>query len=85
MSTAIIANKKISTGLLVAGYVFSLLGGLIGLAIGSQVWRGKVNTPSGEKAFKYDESSRRHGRVMVFLAAGMMILGLVIQIIGNAA
>ena len=83
MSTAVVANKKISTGLLVAGYIFSALGGLLGLWIGSHVWRGKIRTSSGDKEFKYDASSRRHGKAMFLVAAGVMILGLVVQVIGG--
>jgi len=58
-------------GLLIpVGYLFALLGGLIGVAIGGSLWQGKVSTPAG-KVHKYNSGSRRHGFIMLALGSVM--------------
>ncbi len=53
-----------SKGLIIAGYIFSLLGGAIGIAIAFDLLFGKV-THNGEKIHKYNSESRRHGKIML--------------------
>ena len=62
-------------GLLVAGWIFAILGGLIGIAIGSSIWNGKVKLDDGTKTFKYDEASRGKGKVITIVASVLFIIG----------
>ncbi len=65
-------------GMVIVGYVFAFLGGLIGLIIGSHLWRGKAKLASGEKVRKYDQSAQRHGRIIVIISIISMVLQIII-------
>ena len=71
--TNAVANKPAGTGLIVAGYIFAFLGGLIGIAIGATLKMGKVKDESGNKVFTYDEKSRQHGLYMLIIGVVAMI------------
>ncbi|MCF8298550.1 MAG: hypothetical protein K9J13_13465 [Saprospiraceae bacterium] len=43
------------------GYISAFLGGIIGIAIGLSLWRGKKTLPTGERIFIYDKDARAHG------------------------
>ena len=62
-------------GLLIAGWVFAILGGLIGIAIGGSVWNGTVKLSDGTKVPKYDEASRAKGKTITIVACIMFALG----------
>jgi hypothetical protein len=78
MELAASEGKPIGNGLLITGYVFSLLGGLIGLFIGIHVWRTNV-VVQGEKIYKFDEQSRRHGKIMAIISIVLMLGGCLLQ------
>lgn len=65
-------------GWIVAGYIFGILGGLIGLAIGGYLWNTKVDTPQGKK-LKFNKSTRNHGLIILILSGFMMALGIALQ------
>lgn len=73
-TTVALGNQKAGTGLIVAGYVFALLGGLIGVALGCQLHLGKVTDPSGAKVLQYDAASRSHGMIIMCLSVLSMIV-----------
>ena len=56
------------------GYLFSLLGGLIGIAIGWNMMSSKKKLLNGEEIFSYQENYRKHGK-------RIMILGIIMSII----
>ncbi len=62
-----------------AGYVFSVLGGFIGLAIGCQYVFSTNKNVNGERFYKYNESTRKHGKRMLMLFAVMSVLYLMIM------
>ncbi len=64
-------EQPASKGLIIAGYIFAILGGLIGIVIGAVKSTIKVD---GEKKIKYDEASRKNGMYILFLAILMMIV-----------
>jgi len=70
--------KKPGTGLVVCGWIFSILGGLIGIFIASSIAFGKDKTEP--KEHKYDEESRKAGRLMLTIAIIMTILGLLLRL-----
>lgn len=63
------AGVKVGTGLLVAGWIFSILGGIIGIAIAASIAFGK----------KYDEASRGKGKIMLIAAVVIFIAYMVIR------
>lgn len=67
-------DKKAGTGLYVVGWIFSLLGGLIGIAVGAHIGLGKVKLADGSKVFKYDKPSRTHGIVIMVVGIISLII-----------
>jgi len=66
-------EKPASQGWIVAGYIFGLLGGLIGIAIGAWLMTGKVKMTDGTKVFKFDESGRKQGKIILVIAVIFLI------------
>ncbi len=50
-----------------AGYVFAILGGLLGLVIGYFLWTAKKTLPNGQKVYTYSEKDRKHGRIIFYI------------------
>lgn len=69
-------GKRAPTSLILAGWVFSLLGGLFGFAIGCSLHYSTEDTPEG-KFPTYDARSRRMGKGMLYLSSIVTILILV--------
>ncbi len=66
-------EKKAGVGLLIAGYIFAALGGLIGIGIGAYIAFGKVTLPDGTKAKKFDQSSTTQGIIIFVIAIVSLI------------
>lgn len=58
-----------------AGYIFALLGGLLGLFIGWHLLTFKKTLPNGERIYGYVESDRRNGR-------NILVIGIIFSAIG---
>jgi hypothetical protein len=63
-------KKRVTTGLLVAGWIFSILGGFVGIGIASSIAFGK----------KYDDESRAKGRAMFITAIILFVIYIFIRI-----
>lgn len=46
---------------IIAGYIFSLLGGGIGIVIGYSLWKSKKTLPNGERVYSYSAEDRKNG------------------------
>ncbi|MCK9303405.1 MAG: serine/threonine-protein kinase [Bacteroidales bacterium] len=66
------------TGWIIAGYIFALLGGWFGLAIGISIATGKERTTDGQRILKYKKSTRNHGWAI-------FVIGVISMIIWNIA
>lgn len=53
------------------GYISACLGGLLGIAIGLNLWRAKRTLPNGERVFFYTENDRMHG--MIIACVGIVV------------
>jgi hypothetical protein len=73
-------GKRASKELIVFGWIFSMLGGLIGLGIAWSLVYMKEKTPHGE-FFTYDEESRVIGRTMLKVAGAMLVAGVSVQLV----
>ncbi|HIC31230.1 MAG TPA: hypothetical protein EYO76_04860, partial [Flavobacteriaceae bacterium] len=49
---------------IVAGYIFALLGGYLGLIIGYFLWTSKKTLPNGQKIYSYSEKDRKQGKII---------------------
>ena len=72
-------EKPVGILLLLCGYVLALLGGMIGLLIGSRLLAYNLDN-TGQRIYLFDEPSRRHGKIMVALASIVILCGLVLNI-----
>ncbi|MFT5878671.1 MAG: hypothetical protein ACI8SA_002541 [Dokdonia sp.] len=65
------------------GYVFALLGGLIGLFIGWYMWTYKKSLPNGERVSAYSPQVQRHGRNIFFTGIVSLFLLVSFRIISE--
>ena len=63
-----------ATGWLIAAYVFAVLGGLFGIAIGMTVYTKKIELTNGEKVHKYKDSHRQLGLIAAIVAGISMFV-----------
>jgi len=72
-------------GLLIpVGYFFSVVGGLLGIAIGGALWQSKGQDAAGQKTSKYNASTRRHGIAMLVLGGvGFAVSGQLVDQISS--
>ena len=63
--------QKPSSGLIAAGWIFSLLGGVIGLIIASKLAFGKG----------YDEKTRNHGKAMLAFAIIVIVVAVLVRLV----
>ena len=65
---------------IVLGYIFSFLGGLVGLAFAINYAFTSQTAVNGEKFPKYNRSTRSHGKAMLILAIGSIIMQLIMRL-----
>ncbi|MBL4587607.1 MAG: hypothetical protein JKX84_11220 [Flavobacteriales bacterium] len=70
-------------GMVIAGYVFAILGGLIGLLIGWLLYTSKKTLPNGDRVHTYIESDQLHGRNIFMLSLMFIAFWMVIRIKGG--
>ncbi|MBF4985631.1 hypothetical protein FNJ87_15295 [Nonlabens mediterrranea] len=61
---------------IIAGYIFSFLGGFLGLIIGYFLWTSKKTLPNGQKVDSYSLSDRKHGKRIFYI--GVIIAPIVL-------
>lgn len=66
---------------LYAGYIFALLGGIIGIIIGYFLWTSKKTLPDGNKVYTYSSEDRTKGKTLFFFATIVMIGWIVVRVI----
>jgi len=68
------------TAWIIAGYIFAVLGGVFGIAIGWNLANNKKTLPNGETVFNYSDGDRKHGKRIFYLAIIGSIVGLYLKI-----
>lgn len=63
-----------------AGYVFALLGGLLGIFIGLHLSTFKKTLPNGERVRGYSRNDREHGNRILIIGLIMFVVSLAIRI-----
>ncbi len=66
---------------IVLGYIFAILGGIIGLIIGWYIVSSKKVLPNGERVYTYSESDRKHGKIILIIGIPIFILGVVSRVL----
>jgi uncharacterized membrane-anchored protein YitT (DUF2179 family) len=60
----------------IIGYLASVFGGLVGMFIGSVLVSAKKALPGGEIAYVFNERSRKHGKIILYLSSVVLILSI---------
>lgn len=69
--------------ILVMGYIFALLGGVLGVAIGYSLWRSKKTLPNGESVWSYVDGDRKHGQIMFLIGVITVGVFLLLKVFGD--
>jgi hypothetical protein len=64
-----------------AGYIFAVLGGLLGIAIGWGIYFSQKRLPNGSVVYSYSEEDRKHGKRIITIGFVMMFLLILIKIL----
>jgi hypothetical protein len=68
-------------GWMYAGYIFALLGGLLGMFIGWHLSTFKKTLPNGQQVYGYSETDRKHGNRILITGFVMFLISLVVQLV----
>ncbi|OOV16979.1 hypothetical protein [Flavobacterium sp. LM4] len=68
---------------ILAGYLFSFLGGGIGIVIGYSLWTSKKTLPNGDRVYSYNETDRKHGKTIFIIGLIVFPLALILKILTN--
>lgn len=71
--------KKAKPLLIIAGYLFVLLGGFIAIGIGYRLFAGKRILPNGDHVHEYTKVDREHGYVIFFGGFIVALIGLYLR------
>ena len=70
-TTKPVASQK---NLIIAGYLFALLGGLIGFFIGQYLNGYQKTLPNGQVVLVHSDNVRKHGRYIMTLGAVVLLV-----------
>ena len=79
MENIIRYEKPVGNLMILSGYLLALLGGMMGLLIGSRLLAYNLDN-AGHRIYLFDGSSRRHGKAIVVLASIVILFSLVLNI-----
>lgn len=65
-------EEKGSTLWTTVGYISAFLGGILGIAIGLNLWTSKRTLPDGSRVFIYTEKDRKHGQYITLIGIVML-------------
>ena len=65
---------------IIGGYIFSILGGFLGLLIGYLIWTAKKTLPSGEIVYAHYEKDRKHGKYIFYIGLVIAPLALFLKV-----
>jgi hypothetical protein len=63
-----------------AGYIFSLLGGLLGIFIGWHLSSFKKTLPNGQRVYGYAEADRKHGSRILIIGIAMFFITAIVRL-----
>lgn len=72
--------EHISNTWIIAAYIFAVLGGLIGILMGTGIALHQKTLPNGDRVYAYSPESRRHGWNIIFIGLLFLVLSLVIRL-----
>jgi len=61
----------------IIGYISSLFGGFMGMIIGTILVSAKKSLSDGSIVYVFNEKSRKHGKIIMYLGSGVLILSII--------
>ncbi len=68
---------------IIAGYIFAILGGFLGLIIGYFLWTSKKTLPNGQKVYSYYPKDRKHGKYIFYISLIIYPVGFLIKFLSQ--
>ncbi len=68
---------------IIAGYIFSFIGGFLGLIIGYFLWTSKKTLPNGQKVYSYSKRDRKHGKYIFYIGLIIVPITILLKVIGQ--
>jgi amino acid transporter len=65
---------------IVLGYIFALIGGLLGIFIGWFLMNYKKTLPDGEMVSEYSERDRKHGKRIFYIGIVVLVICIIYKI-----
>ena len=62
------------------GYLFAVISGFLGIAIGWFLWSQKKTLPNGKKVYSFNASDRWHGRIIMILGGGILFVFFIYEV-----
>lgn len=59
---------------IISGYIFTFLGGFLGIIIGYFLFTSKKTLPNGQKVYTYSENNRKHGKYMFYISLVIFVI-----------
>lgn len=72
--------EKSDSLMVIVGYGFALLGGIIGILIGWILFSHKKRLPNGESVYKYTDKDRQHGKKIAIIGIIALISGVILRL-----
>ena len=68
---------------IIAGYIFAILGGFLGLIIGYFLWTSKKTLPNGQKVYSYSAKDRKHGKYIFYIGLIITPTTILLRVVGQ--
>ncbi|MFY7739373.1 MAG: hypothetical protein ACOVQC_02545 [Flavobacterium sp.] len=66
---------------IIAGYIFALLGGFLGIIIGYVLMTSKKNLPNGQRVYSYTTDDRQQGKMIFYIGLVMLPFYIILRIL----
>jgi hypothetical protein len=81
-SNSLSKPEKCPQGLIVAGYVFAILGGFVGILIGWSIHDSKKTLSDGKRIYTYEQSDRHQGMIIFLVGSVIFSVGMILKLFG---
>ncbi|WP_184543962.1 hypothetical protein [Mucilaginibacter sp. FT3.2] len=74
------APEPSQSGWIVIGYIFALMGGVLGIFTGWYLATSKKTLPNGERVYSFNENDRQQGKWILYIAIAVTVICVVYRI-----
>lgn len=74
------APEPSQSGWIIIGYIFALIGGVLGIFTGWYLATSKKTLPNGERVYTFSESDRQQGKWILYIAIAVTVICVVYKV-----